>query len=207
MTKALKAGKWTLERTLPWLLVIGGIIGLICSYVISYDKQQLLLHPKFQPNCDLNPIISCGNVMKSAQGSVFGFPNSWIGLASFAVLITVGMALLGGGKFKRWFWLSLEAGCVLGMAFAYWLLFESMYRIHALCPYCLTVDIVVTTLFWYVTLYNIENGAIKLPKRWNLQRIAAFARTHHLDILIGWFLIVIAVILKHFWYYFGNHLF
>lgn len=199
--------KFTLQKTLPYILVVTGIIGLICSFIISLDKVKLLENPSFQPSCDLNPIVACGSVMKSAQGSVFGFPNPWIGLAGFAILLTVGMSLLAGAKFKRWFWLGLQTGVVLGLAFAHWLLFESIYRIHALCPYCLTVDVIVITTFWYVTLYNLQNGHIKLPKGTWCKRVLAFVHTHHLDILILWFLVLIAIILNHFWYYFGSHLF
>jgi uncharacterized membrane protein len=197
-----ETAKNTFEKALPWILLISGIIGLICSAVISYDKYQLLQNPHFVPNCDLNPIISCGSVMASSQGSVFGFPNPWIGLATFSALATIGAVLLAGAKFKRWFWIALEAGLILGMAFAYWLLFESIYSINALCPYCLTVDVVLTATFWYTTLYNLRAGHIKLPKR--LIGVGGFARRHHLDILILWFLIVIAIILKHFWYYYGT---
>src|SRR5882757_3410775 len=92
----------TLPKALPYILVIGGIIGLISSFVISYDKIKLLENPSYQPSCNLNPIISCGSVMKSWQGSAFGFPNPWIGLVAFGVLITIGMSLLAGAKFKRW---------------------------------------------------------------------------------------------------------
>lgn len=193
-----------LPKVLPWLLVVGGVIGLVCSFVISYDKYRLAGDASFQTNCNLNPIISCGNVMKSAQGSVFGFPNPWIGLVSFAVLITVGVALLANAKFNKWFWQGLEAGTILGMVFAYWLLFESVYRINALCPYCLTVDIVVTTIFWYVTLHNFKQKFISLPKSW--QKISDFMTRHHLDILLFWFVVIIAIILKHFWYYYGKYL-
>jgi uncharacterized membrane protein len=193
-----------LEKVLPWLLIVGGVIGLICSFIISLDKIKLLENPNFKPSCDLNPIVSCGSVMQSHQGSEFGFPNPWIGLVAFGVLVTVGMALLAGAKFKRWFWLGLETGIVLGLAFAYWLLFESVYRIRALCPYCLAVDVVVITLFWYVSLYSLQAGHIRLPD-W-LVGLGDFARKHHLDILLLWFIVLIAFILKHFWYYYGRHL-
>jgi hypothetical protein len=142
--------------------------------------------------------------MQSKQAHIFGFPNPWIGLAAFAVLVTVGMSILAGAKFKRWFWLGLETGIILGLALAYWLLFESVYRIRALCPYCLTVDVVVVTLFWYVSLYNLQAGHLKLPGR--LVGLGDFARKHHLDILLLWFIVLIAFILKHFWYYYGRHL-
>ncbi len=194
----------TLDRMVPWLLVVGGFIGLICSFIISLDKLKLIQNPNFRPNCDLNPVVSCLSVMSSWQGSAFGFPNPWIGLVSFGALVTVGMAIFAGAKFKRWFWIGIELGCALGLIFAYWLLYESVYRIHALCPYCLTVDVVVITQFWYVTLYNVREGHIRLPKSWT--RAANFARRHHFDILVVWFLITIILILKHFWYYYGKYL-
>lgn len=204
--KATKAVEPTssLEKFIPYLLIIGGIIGIICSFIISVDKVQLLENPNFKPTCDLNPIVSCGSVMASKQGSAFGFPNPWIGLAAFAVLVTVGVAILAGAKFKRWFWLGLQGGITVGLLFAYWLLYESVYRIKALCPYCLTVDVVVITTFWYVGLYLLDTQLLKLPPRW--QSAAGVIRRHHLDILVLWFVVLILVILKHFWYYYGKYL-
>ncbi|HET6924413.1 MAG TPA: vitamin K epoxide reductase family protein [Candidatus Saccharimonadales bacterium] len=195
-----------LAKVLPWLLLIGGAIGLICSFVISLDKQKLAQNPSFRPNCDLNPIVSCFNVMKSHQGSVFGFSNPWIGLAAFAALMTVAVALLAGGRFKRWFWQGLEAGMVFGMVFAYWLLYESVYTIRALCPYCLVVDVVVTTMFWYTTLYLAEQHMLPAAGGARATKAVAWSRQHHLDLLLLWFLIVIFFVVKHFWYYFGSHL-
>lgn len=196
--------KVTLTKAVPYILIVGGIIGLICSFIITQDKLDLAENPHFIPSCNLNPIISCGSVMSSKQGSLFGFPNPWIGLAAFAVLVTIGVAMLAGAQFKRWFWVGLETGIILGLAFAYWLLFESVYRIKALCPYCLTVDVVVITTFWYISLYTLQEGHIKLPAR--LIGVGDFARKHHLDILLFWFIILIAVILQHFWYYYGKYL-
>lgn len=194
-----------LEKVIPYLLVIGGVIGLICSFIISLDKVKILENPAFQPNCNLNPVVSCGNVMRSAQGSVFGFPNPWIGLLGFGVLITVGMSIFAGAKFKRWYWATLHAFIVLGLAFAFWLLYESVYSIHALCPYCLTVDVVVITLFWYISLYNLQTGVVRLPKGKGWEKVLGFIQKHHLDLLILWFVIIIFFVIKHFWYYFGRN--
>jgi uncharacterized membrane protein len=202
--RAPKTKKFILDNVLPYILIVGGAIGLICSFVITYDKMRLLENPNFVPNCNLNPIISCGSVMQSKQGSAFGFPNPWIGLAAFAILITVGMAMLAGAKFKRWFWLGLELGTIFGLGFVHWLFFESVYRIHSLCPYCMAVWVVTITTFWYVTLYNIQQSNISIPGR--LIGIADFMRRHHLDMLVLWFLVIAALILKHFWYYYGKYL-
>ena len=199
---AVKPSK--LDGALKYILVIGGLIGLICAYVILYEKLQLLANPNYHAPCSINPVISCGSVMKSAQSHIFGFPNPIIGLAAFPVLITVGCALVAGAQFKRWFWLGLQAGTLFGLGFVHWLFFESVYRIHALCPYCMVVWIVTFTVFWYVTLYNFRHNHIKTPARF--QGTVAFMQRHHFDVLIVWLVIITALILKHFWYYFGGGL-
>jgi len=193
-----------LAAVLPWLLLACGIVGIVASLAITQDKFELATNPSFQPVCDLNPIISCGSVMKSPQAHAFGFMNTYIGLVGFPILVTAGMAMLAGAKFKRWFWLGMELGITFGIAFAYWLLFESIFRIHALCPWCLSVDVAITVIWWYLTLFIFYNGYLALPAK--LKTIGRFAKKHHADILMFWFVLVIAVILKHFWYYFGQHL-
>lgn len=199
-TKTLQ--KLTLTQVLPYILIGAGIVGLISSSVLSYDKMELLKNPSFVPNCNLDPVLSCGTVMHTAQSSAFGFPNPWIGLAAFAVVATVGVAMLAGATFKRWFWLAFEAGMALGLVFAFWLLFESIYRIQALCPYCLAADVALIISFWYLTLYAIQEKFLRLPAR--LAAGAAFARRHHGEVLIVAFLILIGFILQHFWYYYGQ---
>ncbi|MBT2391537.1 hypothetical protein J7E87_19385, partial [Streptomyces sp. ISL-1] len=63
------------SRALAWLLVITGAAGLLASWVITIDKFKLLEDPSFTPGCSLNPVVSCGNIMKSEQASAFGFPE------------------------------------------------------------------------------------------------------------------------------------
>ncbi|HSW99713.1 MAG TPA: vitamin K epoxide reductase family protein [Patescibacteria group bacterium] len=193
----------TLQKALPWLLVIGGIIGLICSFIIAFDEVKLAQNAHFRPNCDLNPIISCGSVMQSKQAHAFGFPNPFIGLMAFPILITTGAILMSGVKLKRWYWLGLEAGTILGVGFVHWLLFETVWRIHALCPYCMVVWVITIAMFWYVTLYNIQTNNIHLKDAW--QKIGFYLRKHHLDIFVLWLLIIAGLILKHFWYYYGRN--
>lgn len=193
-----------LEAVLPYILSIGGFLGLIASFIISYDKFKLLENPKFLPNCDLNPVISCGSVMSSKQGAAFGFPNPFIGLAAFAVLITIGVGLWAGARYKKWFWIGLNIGALLGVAFVHWLFFQSVYRINSLCPYCMVVWVVTITTFWYVLLYNLQTKALVLPGAYGA-KITRVLQKHHLDILILWLLVIAALILKHFWYYYGKN--
>jgi len=196
----------TLERVLPWILIIGSVIGLIAAFIITIEKLNLLQNPHYVPSCDLNPVISCGSVMASKQSHVFGFPNPLIGLIAFPVVITTGVVMLtvGMSKVKRWYMLGLQTGTVLGLLFVHWLFFQSTYRINALCPYCIAVWIVTITTFWYVLLYNLRARHIRVPA--SCSRVMAFMQKHHLDLLVLWFLILLVLILKHFWYYYGPRL-
>jgi uncharacterized membrane protein len=192
----------TLERTLPWILLIGGIIGTLASLFLTIEVFDKIKNPHYVPPCNLNPILSCTSVADSAQAHAFGFPNYFIGIAGYAVLATIGVALLAGGIFKRWFWLGIEAGLIFAIGFITWLQFQTLYRIGALCIFCMIVWTVTGPMFWYTSLYNLRAGHIKTPEK--LKRASAFSQRHHGDILLLWFLLVIGLILKRFWYYWST---
>ncbi|HEY5806040.1 MAG TPA: vitamin K epoxide reductase family protein, partial [Candidatus Saccharimonadales bacterium] len=78
----------TLVKALPWILIIGGVIGIVSSAVLTHDELQLAKNPAYTPGCDLNPVVSCGSVTQSEQAHVFGFPNPFLGLAGYAVTVT-----------------------------------------------------------------------------------------------------------------------
>jgi len=200
--KESKKLPWTLDRTWPFILAIGGVIGLFASLEITLDKINLLANPAFVPNCDINPIISCGSVMNTPQASVFGIMNSLIGIIAFSVITTIGFTLLAGAsyaKIKRWFWICLQIGTIFGLAFVHWLIFQTIYRIGALCPYCMVVWSVMIPIFWYTTLYNLRTGVITTPR--SLKGLVGFLQRHHGDVLLLWFLAIVTMILTHFWYY------
>ncbi|PIZ63889.1 Vitamin K epoxide reductase [Candidatus Saccharibacteria bacterium CG_4_10_14_0_2_um_filter_52_9] len=194
----------TLKQALPYILIIVGVIGYTAAFIIMVDKMLVLENPNYVPSCDTNPVISCGSIMQSAQAKAFGFANPLIGLGAFPVLAFVGVAILAGARFKRWFWLGLNAGLLFGIGFVHWLFFESVYRIGALCPYCMAVWAVSITGFWYVTLYNIDSKFIRLPKG-RANRVYDWIRRHHIDIVVLWLLIIAALTLKRFWYYYGRN--
>ncbi len=200
--KATESTSHAPVRVLPLLLTIGGIIGFLAAFVLTVEKIELLKNPNYIPTCNISPLISCGSVMKTWQASAFGFANSLLGIAGFAVVSTIGMAMLAGAKFKRWFWRGLEIGALFGVGFIHWLMFQSIYQIGALCPYCMVVWSVTIPIFWYVTLYNLQEGHLPTPTK--LRPVVNFVQRHHADILIVWYLIIIGLILNHFWYYWSS---
>ncbi|MEU3775709.1 vitamin K epoxide reductase family protein [Streptomyces sp. NPDC046876] len=151
------------SRALAWLLVITGAAGLVAAWVITIDKFKLLEDPNFTPGCSLNPIVSCGNIMKSEQASAFGFPNPMMGLVAYGIVICVGMSLLAGARFRPWYWLTFNAGCLFGVVFCAWLTYQSLYNINALCLWCCLAWVATIFLFWYVTAHNVREGLLPAP--------------------------------------------
>lgn len=142
------------------LLVITGLVGLTATLILFYERILLWLDPDHVTSCDLSVWVSCGTVMESWQASVFGFPNHFIGLLGFPVVITLGMALIGRAQFARWFWLAANAGVVFGAVFCIWLWTQAVYSINTLCLYCMVVWTVVIPMAVFVTVRNIIHGVI-----------------------------------------------
>lgn len=147
------------------LLVTTGAAGLLASWALTLDRFGLLEDPDFVPGCSLNPVVSCGSVLESDQAEAFGFPNPMLGLVAYALVIGVGMSLLAGAAFPRWYWLTFTAGCLFGLGFVSWLQFESLYRINALCLWCCLAWIATIVLFWYVVSFVVRRELLPAPGR------------------------------------------
>jgi len=200
--KTIKEPFWV--KHFPFILIVGGFLGIFASLTLSLDEIKLLKNPNFQPACNLNPLLSCTSVISSTQAKAFaGVPNPYLGLAGFAVVVTFGMAILAGAKYKKWFWQGLLIGTFLATLFIHWLFFETVYNIGKLCLYCMLTWIVTIGIFWYTLLMNYRQGFLPVPKQF--KKAADFVSRHHLDILIAWYLIIAGLILNHFWYFFGPH--
>lgn len=184
-----------------WLLT-GGLIGFLAALVLAVEKYALLVDPAYVPTCSLNPILSCGSIMTSPQAEAFGFPNPLLGVAGFPVVAATGAALLAGGRLAEWFWAALQAGVTAAVVFVHWLMFASLYRIEALCPYCMVVWAVTIALFTAVTLRNLTAWASRLPAGVNAVVKALQAR--HNVLLTAWFLLIVAAITQRFWLYWST---
>ncbi|HET6753509.1 MAG TPA: vitamin K epoxide reductase family protein [Jiangellaceae bacterium] len=187
------------RRSLALLLTIAGAVGWLAAFVLAVERIALLTDPGYLPTCSFNPVLSCGSVMQTWQAEAFGFPNPLIGIAAFAVVTTVGVVLLTGAKLPRWFWLGLETGALFGVVFVHWLIYQSLYSIGALCPYCMVVWAVTIPIFWYLTVHNLQAGHI--PATDALRRFAV--RNRGL-VLAGWFLLVAGLVLVRFSAYWAS---
>lgn len=183
-------------RRLGLLLVVLGVVGLAASAELAIEKFKLLENPLYVPPCTLGGSVDCGAVMSSEQASAFGFPNPFIGLAGFGGLLTTGLAVASGARPGRWFWVVVQAGVTFAVVFVHWLIFQGLYRVGALCPFCIAVWFSTIPAFWYVTLHNIGDATsgrgLRVPG-------ARIARENHSVVLTLWLLIVTALVAERFW--------
>ncbi|MBX7270067.1 vitamin K epoxide reductase family protein [Micromonospora sp. Llam7] len=182
-------------RVTRWILAAGGGIGLLAALTLTIEKINLLVDPGYRPSCSINPILSCGSVMTTPQAAAFGFPNPLIGVVGFSVVTTVGVLLLAGVRLPRWWWLGLQAGATFGVVFVHWLIYQSLYRIGALCPYCMIVWVVTIAIFWYVSLYNLHHRHLPAPPG-----ATVLVRLHTVGVT-GWYIVILVLIGEQFWFY------
>lgn len=183
-------------RPFTWLLLICGLLGSVASFVITDDKFKLLEDPNYTPACSLNPIISCGNIMKSDQAHAFGFPNPMIGMMAYPIMVCVAMGILAGARYRPWFWLGLQAGTLFGVGFVTWLQYQSLYSIGSLCLWCSLAWVVTIAAFWYTAVHNIKHRIIKVPEG---ARTAVLE--FHWVVPVLWYGVIILLILTRWWSY------
>ncbi|MDD7966737.1 vitamin K epoxide reductase family protein [Actinomycetospora lemnae] len=176
-------------RGVGGVLLVGGLVGAVVSLVLLLDKLALLADPTFVPACSIDPVLSCGTIMKTWQASLLGFPNPVIGLLTFPVAAAMGALVLGGVALPRWAWWSLQAGTTAGMLFVHWLVVQSLAVIHALCPWCMVAWVAVIAMFWWVTVANLRAGHLGG---------APAALRHHGWGLAAWYLAIVVAIVATF---------
>ena len=178
-----------------WVL-LAGLAGLAASLTLTVEKIEILINPDYVPSCSINPVLSCGSVMITPQAEAFGFPNPLIGIVSFAVVVVTGVLALARVDLPRWYWAGLATGTLLGTVFVHWLIFESLYRIGALCPYCMVV--------WAVTIPLLVVAASIALQPSGANAIGRVLYTWRWSLVALWFTGLILLILMRFWNYWST---
>jgi uncharacterized membrane protein len=139
-------------------LIVTGVVGWWAAFSLTLDKIAVLKHPDAVLDCNVSVLVQCGKNLGSWQGSVLGFPNPIIGLAAWVAPILVGVSLLAGARFARWYWLLFNLGVAGAMTFVIWLISQSIFVLGTLCPWCMLTWSMVIPLFFTVTVRNAAAG-------------------------------------------------
>ncbi len=184
-------------------MLIFGLVGLGASFVLAVEEFHLLKNPDAILSCSVNLVLNCAAVMKTWQATAFGFPNMFLGLIGYSIVITFAVSALTGAKFPRWFLVKAHIWYGLGLIFSYWLFFNSLYVIQVLCPWCLIVTTVTTILFATITHYNLRQNTYRFSKEKNAMVQKFLDKGYHQLAVASWLVtMVVLVILK-----FGSDLF
>ena len=176
-----------------WLVLITATVGLVASVVLTTEKIRLLADPGYVPSCNLNPVLSCGSVMLTDQASIWGVPHSLFGVVAFTVAVVSGLLAVAKVPLPRWYWSGLALGALVGACFAHWLIFVSLHRIGALCPYCMVV--------WTVTIpLLVAVGSIAVAQHRARPVLATLYRWRW-TLTALWFITLIVLIFLRFQHY------
>jgi uncharacterized membrane protein len=177
-----------------WWVLIAGVVGLVASMALTIEKFKILLDPHYVPPCNVNPIVSCGSVMTTPQASLLGFPNPLLGIIGFTVVMVTGVLAVAKVPLPQWYWIGLTVGTLIGATLVHWLIFQSLYRIGALCPYCMVV--------WAVTIPLLV-VLVSIVFRPALERgdsaVARVLYQWRWSIVTLWFTAVFLLIMVRFW--------
>ncbi|WP_306187784.1 MULTISPECIES: vitamin K epoxide reductase family protein [unclassified Streptomyces] len=184
------------------LLTLTGVIGWLAAFRLAVEDWRLLKHPGYQLSCDISPVVGCGSAMASAQGNLFGFPNMLLGLGAFAGVAALGVAALTGARLHRLVWLALNAGALAGVAFVHWLIWQSLYVLNRICPYCAVVWVVTIALFWYITLHNLKHRVLPSPAAG--RNVLTLVLETHWILLAAWYGLIAVLVLTRFWAYWSS---
>ena len=131
------------------LLAGFGLVGLIASFWQTAEKINFLKNPDDPLSCNLNPIVDCGTVLNHQLSSVFGPPNSLIGVVMFSAIVLLGLLLIFRVKpnlqMKR---VILFLTTAL-FAFSVWFYAVSLYEIGKICIFCIFIWVSAIPMFFY----------------------------------------------------------
>lgn len=182
-----------------WWVLTAGVIGLVASMALTIEKFKILLDPHYVPPCNVNPIVSCGSVMTTPQASLLGFPNPLLGIIGFTVVTVTGVLAVAKVPLPQWYWIGLTVGTLIGATLVHWLIFQSLYRIGALCPYCMVVWavtipllVVLVSIMFRPALERGDSAVARVLYQWRW------------SIVTLWFTAVFLLIMVRFWDYWST---
>ncbi len=177
-------------------ILVFGLVSWLAAITLGVEGYYLIKDGT-EPSCNINPFFSCGNVMQSDEARAFwGIPNQFFGMTGFAIVGTIGAALLAGAQFSRWFWRAFIIGIFAAWGFLMWLFTAAVFSIGFLCLYCMVVWTTTSTAVWILLPWLLKNGA--LLKSDTAQRIGAAVFPYSWLLVVANMAVIILTIIAQF---------
>ncbi len=176
-------------------------IALLTSLILSAETLALARAPKKLLSCDFNSVVSCSRVSQAWQAEIvkFGelsFPNAFFGIAAESVFVTLAVIGMIRVRVPKWFAICTWLGGLCALSYAYWLFSQSMFVIHALCPWCIVLMFSTTVQFMSLTHASVSSQNL-LIQRFNW--IEKYYRLRY-DLLVDvlWIAALVTLILSQY---------
>ncbi|MCA1306559.1 vitamin K epoxide reductase family protein [Microbacterium esteraromaticum] len=141
-------------------LIVAAVLGWWAAFQLTVEKLFLLENPGEQTSCYVSVMLQCDKNLSSWQGEVFGFSNPIIGLTGWMAVLVMGVAVIAGIRFPRWFWALFGAGVTGAVVFVGWLIYQSIYNLSVLCPWCMATWAVTIPTFLATVVHLLRNGTL-----------------------------------------------
>ena len=154
-------------------MLISASLSLFAAMVLSIDAFKLAKDENVDLSCSINAVVSCGKVALSWQSTVFGFPNSFIGLMFESAVITIAIAGLMHVRFPNSLIRIAFFIYSAALLFALWLFSKSFFVIKAFCPWCMLVTVSTISVFMSMLRINVYQNSFNWSEV-NHQRVLRF---------------------------------
>lgn len=171
------------------LLVILGSLGLILSYGLAIAKLDLAADPGSRLVCDQGGVMMCSPVFASPGAAFLGFPNSFLGMSGFAIVVVVGVLVLAGASLPSWFWRCFGIGMTAALVLV--VLFEiySLGGLGVICGDCILVWLITAIAYFYTRAWQVQEGHVRHPRA-----LGRFVARHRLSATTVWSVIVLVFV-------------
>lgn len=157
------------KQPVTLVMLTTAVIGLIGSFMLSIETIHHLKDPEGSLSCSISDVINCATVMDSWQAQLFGFPNIFVGLMGFSVLVTIFTLVLSGVKLPKWIVASTQIAITLAFIFLGWLMYSSLFVIQVLCLWCVLIALSTIVLLASSTRWSLRENAFGLSTKTNKQ--------------------------------------
>lgn len=176
------------------VILIAAILSLAAAFILSVEAIELAKNPNAVFECSVNVVVNCATVAKSSYATLFGFPNSFLGMITEPTFVLLAILLLIGVKLPRRFMFAIQIFASSALLFAYYLFYISTAVIGALCPWCMLVMLSTTVMFFAITKYNIRTDNLYLSKKL-AKRAKDFIKKDYDKFLLALTIVLIAAII------------
>jgi uncharacterized membrane protein len=146
-----------------YILLLFSITGFWAAFTISFEKFMILTNPLYTPGCSINIWIDCGKVMNSQYATMFGFPNSWLGLIGWPMAWLTVLYLLTHKQLSKVFMLIAMLITIPAVIISYIWTYLAFFEIGAVCPWCILSCVSATLVSATLIDLNRRQGFIKFP--------------------------------------------